>query len=304
MNKTEFGAVVSWNCHGVKVLRQALVEALESHGITGVMPRQPGQATYLKRALDAVLQTGMVRKIGEDDFKCSFAVVEEHTELVNADWSGEQVEAVTLLKESGDLIIKKDTPITRKLREELAAQTGNLTSADIGSMLIQCIVKVANGFPMRDRGGVYFVAHKHFGILDAMEAALAECVSEGRIHVQRLAVVAGPREAQDLALLVSQRITEDVIELRKQATKYAQDLINCRPAAFGNRIQTLQSIGQKLLLYRDTLGVKFEEQQKFIEKTIKTMDALKLKCMALRAQKRAEGGRFRNTKTFTRKPKS
>ena len=304
MNKTEFGAVVSWNCYNVKVSRQALVEALDTHSIVGVLPRKPGQATYLKRALDNVLEEGMVRKIGEDDLKCSFAVVEEHTSLVSADWAGEQVEAVTLLKESGDLIIKKDTPITRKLREELAAQTGNLTSADIGSTLIQCIVKVAKGFPMRDRGGVYFVAHKHFAILDAMEAALQECISEGRIHVQRLSVVAGPREAQDLALLVSQRITEDVVELRQQATKYAKDLINCRPAAFGNRITALQDISKKLMLYRDTLGVRFSEQQEFIEKTIKTMDALKTKCAALRAQKRIEGGRFRNTKTFTRKPKS
>ena len=72
------GIIVTMETSGAFVSADALKDALVAQGIKHALPKTR-QSTYLRRIIKELMDEGLVRKIGEDHEKVSFAVVHEDT---------------------------------------------------------------------------------------------------------------------------------------------------------------------------------------------------------------------------------
>lgn len=282
-----YGQVVSWTLRNVFVSREDLEQALVSHGLK-MRVKKTEAATYLRRAIKQAINEGVIRKVGENAQRVSFAVVHEQTNLSEASWDGTQHEGITLNKGTGDISFKESGTLTRSIREALRGTEGGLLTSEVGAVLRNIVCDHCNGIALRDAGGVYFIPAGFEKLLDEAEVALCEVANvDNIVKIHRLGVIAGVREAQDIADIYEDTVTREVASIKQQAMALIKDLVRAKPSTFAKRASKLRKLMERLALYERTLGTEFGSARDAIGQLLALLVALEKVCRQKRAQERA-----------------
>ena len=283
---TSLGVVVTWAVRNAFVKRTALEEALTAVGID-VRVRKCRPATYLRRAVDQAFEDGIIRKIGEDGHIVSYAVVDERTSLAEGAWEGQQREAITLDKETGKIEFK-DGVLATEVQAAMDTHEGGLLSADVGMVLKQVITN-AGGIALRPQGGAYFVPQENAVVLDKVESALNSVVTgRATVRISRLGVMAGRREAQDLARAYIETVRQEVMAMRDELRVLLRDLVKARPSTFVHRTARLREMVKQMELYNNSLGIAFPNTKQFLEDTLVVVKRAYAACVAQRTAAKSE----------------
>lgn len=282
------GEIVTWNIRDAYVNREKLRAALDAAGLQDIHVKETEAATALRRAINQAVDDGMIRKIGEDEKRVSFAIVTEEASLGTMQWKGKQREAVVLDKTTNELAFTGVSKEAREVRERFEHLSGVLLAAEVGGIVVR-VMREINAISLRDTGGVYFVPAAGKERLDAVEGAITSSMnSGGQFNMTRLRVVAGERESQDLATLLRSQVVSDVEGIVGEAKALLTDLAAVRPSTFSNRVDTLRGLYKRLTSYEALLGITFDHERARIKKVAARIKEVTARCVAARAAARGK----------------
>lgn len=286
---TSFGQIVTWNVRNAFVSKETLANNLEQAGVKVSIPAR-GKGEYLHRALKQAVTDQLIRKVGEDDTSICFAVVHETTNLKAARWQGEANIVVTLDKKSGNITASGASQLVQQITDATVRGEGGLISHEMGAILKALCVNELNGMSMRDTGGVYFVPASEIKKLDAIEDAISRSLNAGaECKIQRLGVMAGVREAADLASAHAEAVEAEIDTLKAEVTLLVKDIVNAKPSTFTKRVMRLKEIRKQVEMYAQTLGVAATETLQKIERTSQLIERMGHICVKKRALARKAG---------------
>jgi hypothetical protein len=228
------GEVITWNCTGVLIRHRDLIDALRDAGLDETVARELAPRHAFARACKKLSEARIIRQVAEDDQVIRFQFTAEHRDGDRFTYDLETM--LTLDKATGR--VSCDLPGLATLAQEhldhcLQARTGG----DITRIVQRLFERRADLFPIRDKGGAYFVPQEHVGFVDRVQAFLGQI--NGRLA--RFPVPAGTPEGdrsvkESVAAGLSALITEHEAAI----------------ASFGadTRADTLQRAAERIRLTR------------------------------------------------------
>jgi len=246
-NKAEAGAIVYWRLSGV-VQCHELRAAWTAAGLPAeLLPADPTPRAALKRACDAVAETGLlVRPLKAQDAR-GFVLVREtfgtdgrpvYANTAEVTLVGDEVKALHIT--GTDEALK-----TRVFQAYLAAQASQPPS-EVGAWLVS-LAKRCSAVSLRDSGGIYFVP-RHTLATWTKYTALARSVSAHATF--------------EIPAMTSQETVAAVLDaLQREATEALEaleselDMVDLKPSALATRKAAVAALGEKLAGYETLLGV-------------------------------------------------
>ena len=163
------GEVITWSCPGVAVRHADLVGALRDAGLDEAVARELAPRHAFARACKKLSEARIIRQVGEDDRAIRFQFTAEHKDGDRYSYDLETM--LALDKSTGEVTC--DLPGLATLAQGqldhcLRARTGG----DVTRVVQRLFERRADLFPVREKGGCYFVPHEHAGFVDRVQAFL------------------------------------------------------------------------------------------------------------------------------------
>jgi hypothetical protein len=265
------GEVISWTCPCGSVPFTALLEALREAGLDESAARALAPRHAFARACHKLAQARIIRQVGEDDTAITFQFTSERKE--DDRYCYELETLLTLEKATG----KVSCPLpglATLAQEELDRCIKARTGSDITRVVQRLFDRQADLFPIRDKGGVYFVPQEHAAFIGRIQAFLGKV--NGR--VARFPVPAGTTHGDaSVKDAVANGIAALIDEHREAISAFGSD----------TRPSTLERAGQRVRLVRHKLSsyaAYLQEERERLEKDLaEAADLLRQKVEALSA---------------------
>jgi len=220
------------------------VEVLAGTTIEVPVPSsRPGM--YLKRALRACVGQGLIRRIGEDRHRVSFALVRELMDVGSASWQGDLEEAVVLDKKTGEIEFKYDFPLADKIVKAMEGGCGGLTAAEIGTLTGRIILERCCGVSMRDPGGLYLVPPIWLSRLGQLEGMLKLLSDDIIRSFHTIRVTSDEARSGSLHNIVEEVLVREGEAILNGCVR-AASVKETRPSVFLNRLRKLQRVQNRV----------------------------------------------------------
>jgi hypothetical protein len=157
------GEVITWNAGGVKVKHVALVEALRGSGLDEKVARELAPRHAFTRACRKLGERRIIRLVSETSNELSFQFTQESKSGDRFEYTLETM--LTLDKAAGTVSCALPALATlaqEQLDECIAARNGG----DVTRVVQRLFEREADLFPIREKGGCYFVPQRHSGFID------------------------------------------------------------------------------------------------------------------------------------------
>ena len=290
--------MVTWRSSGVFAPATALAAALGAEGLPDRVP-SPEPSTYLRRALNEAVRDGLVRKIGEDQHRVAFAVVREAADVTLTHWDGQQVEGVTLLKASGEVVFARGSALGDRVRSAVADKRGGLVGSEVAALFAGILHARADAVRLRPGGGVLFVPQERVGVLDALER-VADAVSGLRgMCYYRFEVYAGSRTMGDVYRLFRDEVAAEYERVRAFVSE-AVGREKTTPGFYRSREREVLRLVARVRRLEDVLGraMTTERQRlslyrRYLEDRYKAEEARRLGLRRVRRRERERTQRAR-----------
>lgn len=252
------GSIITWAVRGAFVSREVLSEALERNGIpTHIAKTEP--RTFLRRAIKECTSERLVRKLGESSTEVCFALVDEHGNLAERKWDGQQDVAITLNKISGDVAFTKDSPLSERILAAINNNQEGLISQEIARVIRDVLLLHADAMRIRGQGGAYFVPEYKRDILAKVDDVLDEIRPPGsQVRMFRFDVIKNSRSAEDTTVLLRTMLEEEV----EQVISYCKNIVRedaSRPSTFQKRGKDVAAMIAKANRFEKLLGTDLQE---------------------------------------------
>lgn len=151
---TPCGEIVSWDIRGEGVSQIDLVNGLKDSNLDPDVARELLTRNAFSRACKKLCESRVIRKLSEDETTIYFQFTRESKEYGEFNYSKEAVISVNkeTAKVSGD-----NFALVEQAQAELDRAFGVRTSADVTRIIQKLFEANADLFPIRRRGGAYFV---------------------------------------------------------------------------------------------------------------------------------------------------
>jgi len=160
------GEVITWSCAGVAVRHADLVAALRASGLDEGVARALAPRHAFARACTKLSERRVIRPVAEDAHAIKFQFTSEHRDGDVYRYDLETV--LTLAKATGT--VSCDLPGLATLAQAaLDACIATRTGGDVTRVIQRLFERAADLFPIRDRGGVYFVPREHAPFVDTID---------------------------------------------------------------------------------------------------------------------------------------
>jgi hypothetical protein len=181
------GEVITWSCNGVTIRHLDLITALRDADLDESVARELAPRHAFSRACRKLSEARIIRQVAEDETTIHFQFTSEHKEGDRYSYDFETL--LTLTKATGKVtcdIAGLATLAQEHLDHCIQARTGS----DVTRIVQRLFERKADLFPIREKGGAYFVPQEHVGFVDQVQAFLGKI--NGRM--QRYPVPAGTPE--------------------------------------------------------------------------------------------------------------
>jgi hypothetical protein len=239
------GEVISWTCPAVTVRYRAVIEALRDSDLDEKVARELAPRHAFTRACKKLARERIIRQVSEDEATLTFQFTSEKKEGERFQYELETL--LTLDKTIGKVscpLAGLATLAQEHLDECIASRNGG----DITRLIQRLFERQADLFPIRERGGVYFVPQEHGGFVDAVQAFLGKV--NGRLA--RFPVPAGtPHGDRSVKDAVTGGIEDLIREHRKAIEAFGEDT---RPSTLERAAERIRLTRHKLEAYKEYLA--------------------------------------------------
>ena len=165
------GEVITWSCTGVTIRHLDLIDALRDSGLDEALARELAPRHAFTRACKKLSEARIIRQVAENETAVTFQFTAEHKEGDRFSYDLETM--LTLDKTSGRVTC--DLPGLATLAQEhldhcIQARTGG----DVTRIVQRLFERRADLFPIREKGGAYFVPQEYVGFVDRVQEFLGK----------------------------------------------------------------------------------------------------------------------------------
>jgi hypothetical protein len=171
------GEIISWSCSGVSIRHLDLIDALREAHLEESVARELAPRHAFSRACKKLAHERIIRQVAEDAATIVFQFTAERRE--HDRFTYELETRLTLEKATGRVTCPLPGLATLA-QEELDRCIAARTGGDVTRIVQRLFERRADLFPIRARGGAYFVPQEHAGFVDGVERFL------GRLNGQML----------------------------------------------------------------------------------------------------------------------
>jgi hypothetical protein len=232
------GEVITWSCSGVSVPYLDLLAALRDSGLDEGVARELAPRHAFSRACKKLTRERIIRQVAEDDTHLQFQFTAEHKDGDRYSYDFETL--LTLEKARG--LVTCDLPgLATLAQEELDRCIASRTGGDVTRVVQRLFERRADLFPIREKGGAYFVPQEHAAFVDGAQAFLGKL--NGRMN--RFPVPAGtPHGDRSVKDAVAGGIAALIEEHRAAIAAFGAD----------TREATLERAAERIRLVRHKVG--------------------------------------------------
>ena len=163
------GEILTWSCSGVKIKLTDLVEALRDAGLDEGVARELAPRHAFSRACKKLSEARIIRPVAEDAHHITFQFTKESRASDSYEYTLET--RLTLEKASGK--VGCDLPgLATLAQEELDRCIAARNGADVTRAIQRLFERNADLFPIREKGGCYFVPERHSAFVDRIDRFL------------------------------------------------------------------------------------------------------------------------------------
>jgi hypothetical protein len=165
------GEVITWSASGARVRHLDLIDALRASGLDESAARELAPRHAFSRACKKLSEARIIRQVAEDDKHIRFQLTAERKEDDRFTYKLETL--LTLDKATGT--VSCDLPgLATLAQEELDRCLAHRTGGDLTRLVQRLFERHADLFPIRDKGGCYFVPQEHAPFVDKVQAFLGK----------------------------------------------------------------------------------------------------------------------------------
>jgi hypothetical protein len=152
------GEIITWSCPGLKVKYAALVEALREAKLDEKVARKLAPRYAFARACKKLSKKRIIRQVSDDEDTITFQFTQESKEGDRFEYALETM--LTLEKNTGKVSCKLPGLAT-EAQELLDDCVATRNGGDVTRVIQRLFERNADLFPVRDKGGCYFVPQHH-----------------------------------------------------------------------------------------------------------------------------------------------
>jgi hypothetical protein len=232
------GEIITWSCSGISVPYIDLLAALRDSGLDEGVARELAPRHAFSRACKKLAQARIIRQVAEDETHIRFQFTAEHKEGDRYSYDFETL--LTLEKARG--LVTCDLPgLATLAQEELDRCIAGRTGGDVTRVVQRLFERQADLFPIREKGGAYFVPQEHVAFVDGVQTFLGKI--NGRMN--RFPVPAGtPHGDSSVKEAVASGIAALIREHREAIAAFGEDTRGC----------TLERAAERIRLARHKVG--------------------------------------------------
>lgn len=166
---TLLGEILTWSCAGVKIKHADLIEALREASLDESVARELAPRHAFSRACKKLSEARIIRQIAEDAHNITFQFTRESKASDSYEYTLET--RLVLEKASGKITC--DLPgLATLAQEELDRCIEARNGADVTRTIQRLFERNADLFPIREKGGCYFVPERHSPFIDKIDRFL------------------------------------------------------------------------------------------------------------------------------------
>jgi hypothetical protein len=247
------GEVISWTCPAVTVKYRAVIDALGDAGLDETVARELAPRHAFSRACKKLARERIIRQVSEDEATITFQFTAE-----KRDGDRYQYELETLLtldKATGKVTCPMGGLATLA-QEHLDDCIASRNGGDITRIIQRLFERQADLFPIRERGGVYFVPAEYAGFVDRVQTLLGKV--NGRLA--RFPVPAGtPHGDASVKDAVACGIASLIEDHRVAIARFGEDT---RPSTLERAAERIRLTRHKLECYSEYLAGERERLER------------------------------------------
>jgi hypothetical protein len=165
------GEVISWTCSGVAINHLDLIAALRDAGLDESVARELAPRHAFARACRKLARERIIRQVSEDSKAIVFQFTSERKEDDRFTYELETL--LTLEKDSGKVTCPLPG-LAALAQEELDRCIAARTGGDVTRIVQRLFERRADLFPIRQKGGAYFVPQEHADFVDKAQRFLGK----------------------------------------------------------------------------------------------------------------------------------
>jgi hypothetical protein len=239
------GEVISWTCPAVTVRYRAVIEALRESELDEKVARELAPRHAFTRACKKLARERIIRQVSEDEATITFQFTSEKKE---GDRFQYELETLLTLDKSTGKVSCPLTGLATLAQEHLDECIASRNGSDITRLIQRLFERQADLFPIRERGGVYFVPQEHAGFVDSIQTFLGKV--NGRLA--RFPVPAGTAHGdRSVKDAVASGIAALIEEHREAIETFGEDT---RPSTLERAAERIRLTRHKVAAYAEYLA--------------------------------------------------
>lgn len=253
------GEIITWSVDGtVDVTYQLIQDALKKSGMETGFARELCPRYAFSRACKQMEENRVIRQIKEDDRTLRFQFTREAMNSVAGLMEYSFETTMDLDKKTGRVsCVNKD--LGDKAQELVKEATEARTTSDVTNIVQRMFGKHADLFPVREKGGCYFVPKQHLPFVDKVETFLSQLGG----HINRFPILAGStRGNQSVKTVIAQGLVGLIEEHRKAIQRMGESTMD---STFDNRYQAIELTRYKCEGYAEFLKEQATQVYEAIE---------------------------------------
>jgi len=268
------GALTWWSVTEVLISREELTERCEKIGLDPkafMINSRPRSA--FRRALEEAETMNLIRKIVDDAEKIVFGIVEETADEANLDLNYATQNVIIFKKESQTLEFKLDMDPERAnaLQKRFQMYMGSYTSHEVRSM-IHSFIRKLGAFPVRDKGGVYFVPKTRMEEMDKL-SELISTLNGSYIYV--LGIRDEEKEKEGMKRSWENALSQELKVLEQEIQATVDEGNAVRASTLEKRGVRITSLKNKAQVYNDLFGNETPKELKKLNELLETIEKTK-----------------------------
>ncbi|MFO0877569.1 MAG: DUF6744 family protein [Gemmataceae bacterium] len=239
------GEILTWSCSGVKIRHADLIGGLKDADLDESVARELAPRHAFTRACKKLSEARIIRQIAEDAHTITFQFTKESKASDSWEYSFET--RLVLAKSTGTITC--DLPgLATLAQEELDRCIEARNGADVTRTIQRLFERNADLFPIRDKGGVYFVPERHTPFIDQIDRFLKKLNG----NLRRFPVPAGtPHGDRSVKEAVTSGLTAMIEEHRAAIALFGEDT---RESTLERAAERIRVTSHKLSAYAEYLA--------------------------------------------------
>lgn len=278
---SHIGDAVYWGLSEMRITPADLTALFIKHNLNlvDIIPPDPKPEAVFRRAIhqakveakrrgeNGILIRGengiLIREIENTDDALVFGIVDEErvqsngpatTGLFSKTLEHETVDRVCFYKNSEAVAYDNGHELSEWIVDRFNEEVGTISTSGILSMLRSAMDRF-KAFPIRDRGGIYFVAADFSYKLEALRNIVSDL--GGGCHLDVLNLYSTQASTKSLARSAKSALEDDLNSLKEELDKFSSG--GARERTIEKRFETLSDLRERVGMYSAMLGFAKDE---------------------------------------------